>query len=86
MNAYENLQQLENDLEYARNNPYDEAFFDKMVARYKKATKEVQAVLKSALFDRMLEHNPTYMIEKIAQENPDKLIYCNTQQDPFFHV
>ncbi len=86
MNAYQSLQQLEDDLEYARNNPLDEAFFGNMVERYKNATNEVQAVLKSALYDRMLEFNPTYMIEKIAQENPHKMIYCNTQQDPFFHV
>ena len=86
MLAYETVQQLEEDLDYARNNPLDEAFFSNMVERYKNATKEVQAVLKSALFDKMLEHNPTYMIEKIAQENPHKMIYCNTQQDPFFHV
>jgi len=86
MNAYESLQQLEDDLEYARNNPHDEAFFDKMVERYKNATSPVQTILKSALYDRMLEHNPTYMIEKIAAENPHKMIYCNTEQDPFFHV
>lgn len=86
MNAYQSLQQLEEDLEYARNNPLDEAFFGNMVERYKNATTEVQTVLKSALYDRMLEFNPTYMIEKIAQENPQKMIYCNTPQDPFFHV
>lgn len=86
MTAYQSLQQLEDDLEYARNNPLDEAFFDKMVERYKNATNEVQSILKSALFDKMLEHNPTYMIEKIAQENPNKIIYCNTPQDPFFYV
>ena len=86
MNSYQSLQQLEEDLEYARNNPLDEAFFGKMVERYKNSTTEVQAILKSALFDKMLEHNPIYMIEKIAQENPHKMIYCNTPQDPFFHV
>lgn len=86
MNAYANLQQLEEDLDYARNNPHDEAFFAKMVERYKNANSETKTVLKSALFDKMLEHNPTYVIEKIAEENPHKMIYCNTQADPFFHV
>lgn len=86
MNAYLSLQQLEDDLEYARNNPHDEAFFGKMVERYKNATSQVQLILKSALYDRMLDYNPTYLIEKIAAENPQKLIYCNTENDPFFHV
>ena len=86
MLAYETVQQLEEDLEYARSNPDDEAFFDTMVQRYKNATSKVQNILKSALYDRMLEHNPTYMIEKIAAENPHKIIYCNTESDPFFHA
>lgn len=86
MDAYQCLEQLECDLEYARNNPHDDAFFGKMVQRYQNATSQVQFILKSALFDRMLEFNPTYMIEKIAAENPKKIIYCNTEQDPFFHI
>ena len=86
MNAYECLQQLDEDLEHARNNPHDETFFDLMLERYKNATVEVQEILKSALFDRMLEHNPIYLIEKIAEVNPHKMIYCNSPQDPFFHV
>jgi hypothetical protein len=86
MTAYQCLEQLEEDLEYARNNPQDESFFGTMVERYKNASSDVQKLLKSALYDRMLEHNPTYMIEKIAAENPHKMVYCNTEQDPFFHV
>ena len=86
MNAYANLQQLEEDLEYARNNPHDEAFFGSMVQRYKNSTTEVQSILKSALFDRLLDYNPAYLIEKVAAEYPKKIIYCNTPQDPFFHV
>jgi len=86
MNAYECLQQLEEDLEYARDNPHDEEFFSKMVFRYKNSTEQVQELLKSALFDRMLEHNPLYMFEKVAEENPQKVIYYNSTQDPFFHV
>lgn len=86
MEQYQNLQQLEDDLDYARNNPDDEAFFVRMVERYRNAAKPVQTALKAALFDKMLEHNPEYVIEKIAEENPTKIIYCNTQQDPFFHV
>ena len=38
MNSYQSLQQLEEDLEYARNNPLDEAFFGSMVERYKNST------------------------------------------------
>lgn len=86
MNAYECLQQLDEDLEYARNNPHDAAIFDTMLERYKNATVEVQEILKSALFDRMLEHNPMYLIEKVAEVSPHKMIYCNSPQDPFFHV
>lgn len=86
MNAYESLQQLEDDLEFARNNPGDDAFFDKMLERYRNATNQIQVVLKAALFDKMLEHNPAYIIEKIAEENPNKIVYCRSTQDPFFYV
>lgn len=86
MNAYQNLEQLESDLEYARENPGDESFFTTMVERYKNATSEVQKILKSALFDKMLEFNPEYVIEKIVEESPHKMIYRNSQQDPFFYV
>lgn len=86
MNAYQSLEQLENDLEYARNNPDDEAFFATMVERYTNAEKSIQLTLKAALYDRMLEHNPIYMIERIAADDPTKIIHCNTEQDPFFHT
>lgn len=86
MDSYKCLQQLEIDLEYARNNPHDLVFFDEMLERYRNSDQQMQAVLKSALFDRMLEHNPLYMIEKLAKENPNKIIFYNTQQDPFFYT
>lgn len=86
MYAYSNLSELESDLDYARKNPRDEAFFSKILERYKNAPSETRALLKKALFDKMLEHNPTYIIKKIAEDNPTKILYLNSEQDPFFTV
>ncbi len=86
MNAYGSLAELEQDLDYIRKNPEDAKFFDRMLQKYKNSSAEVKAVVKSFLYDKMLEDNPTYLIQKIAEENPQKIIYCNTQDDPFFRV
>jgi hypothetical protein len=57
-----------------------------MLEKYKNSDEQVQKALKVLLMDRMLEFNPIFLIEKVAEENPQKMIYCNTQEDPFFRV
>lgn len=86
MKAYSRVEQLEADLEYARKNPNDLLFFKRMLEKYKNSEEQVQKQLKVLLMDRMLEFNPIFLIEKVAEENPQKMIYCNTQEDPFFRV
>lgn len=86
MKPYESVEELNVDLDYVRNNPNDAKFFQRMVLKYKAASNEVQEELKSILMDRMLDHNPIFLMEKVAKDNPSKIIYCNTQEDPFFRV
>jgi hypothetical protein len=83
---YSSLAELDKDLDYARKNPNDEMFFIRMVERYRNSSKEVKEILKSELFDRLLEYNPSYVISKVAEENPHSTVHRSTQQDPFFHV
>lgn len=86
MKFYKDVSELERDLEYARKNPNDLFFFNTMLLRYRNSDNKTQKDLKILLMDRMLEFNPIFLIEKVAQENPDKMIICNTQEDPFFFV
>lgn len=86
MKAYSKVEQLEADLKYARENPNDLLFFEQMFNKYKNSEEQVQKQLKVLLMDRMLEFNPIFLIKKVAEESPDKMIYCNTQEDPFFKV
>jgi hypothetical protein len=86
MDNYLTLEQLQDDLEYVRENPGDYVFFDRIIEKYQNSTLEMKAVMKAFLYDKMLEDNPTYLIQKVAEENPNKIIYCNTQEDPFFRV
>lgn len=86
MKSYSKAQQLELDLEYARDNPNDLLFFQQMLNKYKNSEERVQKQLKALLMDRMLEFNPIFLMEKVAKENPHKTVYCNTQEDPFFRV
>jgi hypothetical protein len=86
MEMYVSLAELKQDLDYFRNNPEDAKFFDKMLDKYKNSSDEVKTILKSFLCDKMLEDNPTYLLQKIAEENPEKIVYCNTPDDPFFMI
>jgi hypothetical protein len=86
MEMYISLAELKQDLDYFRNNPEDAEFFDKMLDKYKNSSDEVKTILKSFLCDKMLEDNPIYLLQKIAEENPEKIVYCNTPDDPFFMI
>lgn len=86
MKPYTSVEQLNTDLEYSRNNPNDLEFFQRMVLKYNNSSEQVQKELKGLLMDRMLEFNPLFLIERVAKENPDKVIYCNTQENPFFRA
>jgi hypothetical protein len=86
MKNYQSIADLEADLDLARSNPADDSIVDNMLIKYKASSEELKKQIKKLLCDKMLEDNPMYLFEKLSKENPTKVIYCNSQQDPFYTI